>query len=119
MAEKFSNWSVTKNIEYQSAYFDFCGISPQDTLLDMACGTGEYALFAAPLVKSVHGVDISEGMITVAQKQAQDKGLKNVSFLCQPVERTPFEDETFSMIIKAFMIIEISRSVTLLKWKWN
>jgi ubiquinone/menaquinone biosynthesis C-methylase UbiE len=44
-AENFSNWSVTKNIEYQRAYFGFCEISPQDTLLDLACGTGEYAIF--------------------------------------------------------------------------
>jgi ubiquinone/menaquinone biosynthesis C-methylase UbiE len=98
-AENFSNWSVTKNIEYQRAYFDFCEISPEDTLLDLACGTGEYAIFAAPLVKNVHGVDISEGMIEIARKQAKEKGIKNASFLCQPVESTPFKDESFSIII--------------------
>ena len=47
-ALNFSNWSVTKNIEYQKAYFDFCEISEQDNLLDFACGTGEFAIFAAP-----------------------------------------------------------------------
>jgi ubiquinone/menaquinone biosynthesis C-methylase UbiE len=98
-AENFSNWSVTKNIEYQKAYFDFCEISPQDTLLDLACGTGEYAIFAAPLVKNVHGVDISKGMIEIAQKQAKENGIKNTSFLCRPVESTPFENESFSIII--------------------
>jgi len=50
-AQNFSNWSVTKNIEYQKAYFDFCEISSQDTLLDFACGTGEYAVYAAAIVK--------------------------------------------------------------------
>ena len=70
-AQNFSNWSVTKNIEYQKAYFDFCQISSQDTLLDLACGTGEYAIFAAPNVKYVCGVDISKGMIELAQKQAE------------------------------------------------
>lgn len=98
-AENFSNWPVTKNIEYQRAYFDFCGISPEDTLLDLACGTGEYATFAAPQVKFVHGIDISEGMIEIADKQAKEKGINNASFLCQAVERTPFEDESFSIII--------------------
>ena len=76
-AENFSNWSVTKNTEYQKAYFDFCQISVHDTLLDFACGTGEYALFAAPKVKYVHGVDISERMIEIAQKQAAKTNIDN------------------------------------------
>ena len=44
-AQKFSDWSVTKNIEYQKAYLEFCEITSQDTFLDFACGTGEYAIF--------------------------------------------------------------------------
>jgi ubiquinone/menaquinone biosynthesis C-methylase UbiE len=98
-AQNFSNWSVTKNIEYQKAYFDFCEISSQDILLDLACGTGEYAIFAAPKVKYVHGVDISKGMIEVAQKQATKLNFNNISFLCHPVEQTPFENESFSVVI--------------------
>ena len=43
--------------------------------------------------------DISKGMIELAQKQAKEKVIKNASFLCQPVESTPFEDESFSIII--------------------
>ena len=98
-AQNFSNWSVTKNIEYQKAYFDFCEISSQDTLLDLACGTGEYAIFAAPNVKYVRGVDISQGMIEIAQKQAKKVNVNNISFLCHPVEQTPFEDESFTIVI--------------------
>jgi len=98
-ARDFSNWSVTKNIEYQRAYFDFCEIAPHDTLLDVACGTGEYAIFAAPKIQDVHGVDISKGMIEIAQHQAAEEKLKNVTFLCHPVERTPFEDGSFSIVI--------------------
>jgi ubiquinone/menaquinone biosynthesis C-methylase UbiE len=98
-AENFSNWSVTKNTEYQKAYFDFCQIAAQDTLLDFACGTGEYALFAAPKVRYVHGIDISEGMIAIAKKQAADKNIHNIKFLCHPVEKTPFDDGSFSIVI--------------------
>jgi len=77
-AQNFSNWSVTKNIEYQKAYFDFCEIFSQDTLLDVACGTGEYAIFAAPKVRYVNGVDISKGMIEIAQKQADKENINRV-----------------------------------------
>jgi ubiquinone/menaquinone biosynthesis C-methylase UbiE len=38
-------------------------------------------------------------MIGIAQKQAKAAGLTNISFLCHPVESTPFEDESFSIII--------------------
>ena len=98
-ASNFSNWSVTKNVEYQKGYFDFCEISTQDTLLDFACGTGEYAIFAAPKVRYVQGVDISKGMIEIAQKQAIKSNMNNINFLCNPVEQTPFEDGSFSVVI--------------------
>ena len=98
-AQNFSCWSVTKNKEYQEAYLGFCEISSQDTLLDFACGTGDYAIAAAPRVEYAHGVDISKAMIEIAQNQAKQVNAKNVSFLCHPVESTPFEDESFSIII--------------------
>ena len=98
-ALNFSNWSVTQNTEYQKAYFDFCEISSQDTVLDFACGTGEYAIFAAPKVKYVQGVDISKGMIEIAQRQAEEMNLNNIGFLCSPVEQTPFEDGAFSVVM--------------------
>ena len=98
-AQKFSDWSVTKNIEYQKAYFEFCEITSQDTFLDFACGTGEYAIFAAPQVKIAHGVDISKGMIKIAQEQAAKQNVNNISFSCHPVEQTPYEDGSFSIVI--------------------
>lgn len=98
-ALNFSNWSVTRNTEYQKAYFDFCEISSQDTVLDFACGTGEYAIFAAPKVKYVQGVDISKGMIEIAQRQAEEMNLNNIGFLCSPVEQTPFDTGSFSVVM--------------------
>jgi ubiquinone/menaquinone biosynthesis C-methylase UbiE len=98
-AQNFNSWSVTKNKEYQVAYFDFCEISALDTLLDFACGTGDYAIAAAPRVKYVHGVDISKGMIEIAKKQAEQANVKNINFICNAVESTPFEEGSFSIII--------------------
>ncbi|MBW2565232.1 MAG: class I SAM-dependent methyltransferase [Deltaproteobacteria bacterium] len=55
--------------------------------------------YAAAMVKYVRGVDISKGMIEVAQKQADKENINNISFLCHSVEQTPFEDESFSIVI--------------------
>ncbi len=98
-AQKFSSWSVTRNVEYQKAYFEFCELSERDTLLDLACGTGEYALFAAPNIQYAQGIDLSKGMIELAVKNAKLKGIENVSFHCHPAQHTPFEDESFSIVM--------------------
>ncbi|MBN2010820.1 class I SAM-dependent methyltransferase [candidate division KSB1 bacterium] len=98
-ATNFSNWSVTKNNEYHQAYFDFCRFKPNDRLLDIACGTGDLVLFCAPKIHSAHGVDISEGMIEIANLQATAQHVKNVQFTCQPAENTEYPDDAFSIVL--------------------
>lgn len=97
-AQNFSNWSVTRNEEYMQAYFEFIGFLKEDELLDVACGTGEFSVFCARRIKGVHGIDISEGMIELAQKQARASGLTNLTFECQDVEHIPCADNSFSVV---------------------
>lgn len=97
--QNFSNWPVTKNIEYLQAYFDFCGMNQHDTLLDVACGTGELAIFSAGKVASVLGVDISDQEIEFATGQAQANHLTNVRFICGDVEKIPCNPDSYSMVI--------------------
>lgn len=98
-AERFSSWSCTQDLELLDRYFDFCGLTAEDTLLDVACGSGELANYYADRVKSVCGVDISEGMITLARDRAVELGLKNTQYVCHDVESLPFTDASFSFII--------------------
>ena len=77
-ADKFSNWAITRNMEYMKRYYEFCGIVKGDTLLDVACGTGEYAIFCAQKIKSVCGVDLSSKMIEVAVENAGKLKLENI-----------------------------------------
>jgi len=98
-AENFSNWSVTGNVEYMQRYFEFCQMTPQDTLLDVACGTGDFSIFCAGKVRQVCGIDISEGMLEIARNRAADGNLKNVRFAYHAVEDLPFEDGAFSFVV--------------------
>jgi ubiquinone/menaquinone biosynthesis C-methylase UbiE len=98
-AEKFSNWSVTRNLQYMQAYFNFCRMVPEDDLLDVASGTGEFSLFCASRVRSVTGVDISEGMIGIAKLQAAKANLVNVHPICHDVEDLPLPSDAFSVVI--------------------
>ena len=97
-AQNFSNWSVTKNEEYMKAYFEFIDLQKDDELLDVACGTGEFSVFCARRIRRVHGIDISAGMIELANKLAQTNGPTNVTFECHDVEHIPCADNTFSVV---------------------
>ncbi len=97
-AHSFSKWSVTKNEAYMQAYFEFIGFEKGDELLDVACGTGEFSVFCARRINGVHGIDISEGMIELAKKQACSGGLANITFACHDVESIPCASNSFSVV---------------------
>ncbi|MBA4394416.1 MAG: hypothetical protein C0407_12765 [Desulfobacca sp.] len=112
-AERFSNWSITKNTEYMERYFDFLGLTPEDHLLDVACGSGEFSIFCALRISSVQGIDISDNMIALAEKQATRAGVHRARFICHQVEKMPFKDQSFSAVIckSAFHHFEDSQKV--------
>lgn len=97
-AKNFSSWSVTRNEEYMERYFEFIGFRKEDELLDVACGTGEFSIFCAGRIKGVHGIDISEGMIELAQRQARARGLTNLTFECHDVEHIPRASNSFAVV---------------------
>ena len=98
-AERFANWAAGLNQQYAQGYFDFCGLSAHDTMLDVACGPGDFALFCAARVARVTGVDISEKELAIACERTRALSLDNVEFLREDVERLPFEVSSFSAVV--------------------
>ncbi|MFG2605989.1 class I SAM-dependent methyltransferase [Streptomyces sp. NPDC048514] len=98
-AEHFDVWPVTRDERMLRGLAEFCELDAHDDLLDVACGTGALALHGAPLVRSVTGVDISEGMITVARRNAAERGLSNASFECRNVEELGLESDRYSVVV--------------------
>jgi ubiquinone/menaquinone biosynthesis C-methylase UbiE len=97
-AANFDSWNTPKNLEYLKGFALFCGLIPEDTLLDVACGTGDFTVFAAPSVKKAVGIDISERMIDLSWEKAEKSGRKNCTFKLGDVERLPFPDYSFSLV---------------------
>ncbi|MEW9701809.1 class I SAM-dependent methyltransferase [Paenibacillus sp. SI8] len=98
-AQNFDSWSVTQDEKMLKGLSDFCGLSQEDRMLDVACGTGAFSLFSARTVERVKGVDISEGMIGIARENAMKRNLNNVSFHCQDVENIDLENHLFSIVV--------------------
>jgi len=69
---------VQGEIDEVLAYLD---LKPEESVLEMGTGTGEFALAAARRCRQVYAVDLSEGMLRYAQKKARARGVANVVFL--------------------------------------
>lgn len=79
--------------------------SRPERLLDVATGTGDFALEAINMLqpRKVIGVDISEGMLAVAREKIAKKGLGDqFEVALADSENLPFADGTFDAVTVAF-----------------
>ena len=56
------------------------GLAPTATVIDMGCGTGAFAIHAAPHLRKVYAVDIAKAMLNRARRKARRAGLTNIEF---------------------------------------
>ncbi|MGL5890325.1 MAG: bifunctional demethylmenaquinone methyltransferase/2-methoxy-6-polyprenyl-1,4-benzoquinol methylase UbiE [Bacteroidia bacterium] len=77
-----------------------------ETLLDIATGTGDMAiLFSGAKVKKIVGVDISEGMLSVAREKVEAQKLSDVIELkIADAENLPFETGSFDAVTVSYGI---------------
>lgn len=77
------------------------------TLLDIATGTGDFAILAAKMLKleKVIGADISEGMMEIGRQKVKAEGLDSiVSFEKEDCLNLSYADGTFDAVTAAFGI---------------
>lgn len=76
-------------------------------MLDIATGTGDFAILAARELKPRHliGADISEGMMAIGREKVRAVGLgKIISFQKEDCLHLSFPDDTFDAVTAAFGI---------------
>lgn len=77
------------------------------SLLDLACGTGDFSIAAAKSVPGimVTGLDLSEGMLEVMGQKVAAEGLSDkIGMKLGDGENLPFEEGTFDRVSIAFGI---------------
>jgi|WetSurMetagenome_2_1015567.scaffolds.fasta_scaffold194278_2 cyclopropane fatty-acyl-phospholipid synthase-like methyltransferase len=69
-------------------------------ILDMACGAGRHALILARKDFELTAIDLSENLISIAEKSAQDENLK-INFVQSDIREFETE-EKFNLVINLF-----------------
>jgi SAM-dependent methyltransferase len=77
------------------------GLRPGETVLDVACGTGNLAIPAARAGARVTGVDIAPNLIAEAQLEARSTGL-SIAFEVGDAESLPYRDGQFDTTVTMF-----------------
>ena len=99
------SWNIDKGWR-RKAIRQLAPFEPQ-TLLDIATGTGDFAILAAEMLRpqKLVGADISEGMMEIGRKKVREKGLQDIiSFAKEDCLHLSYQDETFDAVTAAFGI---------------
>lgn len=80
------------------------GEGEKERLLDVACGTGDFAIAAARAgVRQVTGIDISANMVEIGRKKVKELGLESgIDLQIGDSEQIDFPDGTFNAVTVAF-----------------
>ena len=89
--------------QWPGRVLDTAQLTAGDDVLDVGCGTGILACAAARRLNdsgSVTGIDINDGMLTIARKTSEP-----VTWQRGPAEHMPFPDRSFDRVVSQFALM--------------
>lgn len=97
-SDEFLQLLRRRSVERDCSYL-LSHLKPGLDALDFGCGPGALSVGLARLVEpgELHGVDIEESQIGIAQSAAQAGGHDNATFQVADVTDLPFEDDSFDI----------------------
>ena len=99
------SWNIDKRWR-RKAIHQLAPYHPQ-SILDIATGTGDFAIMAAHILHPRHlvGADISEGMMQIGRQKVEQQGLQDIiRFEKEDCTRLSYPDGTFDAVTAAFGI---------------
>jgi len=91
----------------REAVFSLFKPKPDDTVLDLGCGVGQWTFQFASLANHITAVDYSEGMLAIAKKEAEARSIKNLTWIHSGAE-TFRTDATFDWIFISGLFVYLS-----------
>ena len=96
-AEAYASTKQAKDIEAMRKLTYLTDANDQTKSLDVACGPGRLTMAFAGRVQHATGIDATEALLDIAQKEAQDLGINNIEFRYGSALNMPFADNAFDI----------------------
>lgn len=94
--------SITSHSNALEKLIMMSSASTEDTVLDIACGSGIVSTEFAKHTNHVTGIDMTQEMINEAKKLQSSKNLWNITWEIGDVNNLPYPDNHFSIVISRF-----------------
>lgn len=100
MAETYAKSPVSDEATYQRKLRETQSLlHPDMRILEIGCGTGTTAIHHAPHVRQIYATDISEKMLDIARRKAQEAGVDNITFAHGTLPDPAFVSESFDAVL--------------------
>jgi ubiquinone/menaquinone biosynthesis C-methylase UbiE len=101
-ADAYAKMQVVRDERMLEFLVGVSGVTPEDTVLDVASGPGFMTMAFAARAARVVGVDITDRFLESARAEAARRGVANVTFLQGDVENLHFGPATFRIALCKF-----------------
>ena len=90
-------------------------LTPDMDVLDFGCGTGLLTLALQPFVRSITGVDSSQGMLDVFEKKIKEQNLNNIKASYLDLDKGDVLSGSYHLIVSSMTLHHIKEVGPLLK----
>ena len=101
--------SLGMDIYWRKMFIKNLNIQHGQTVLDVACGTGDIGFNILKQNKiELINIDLSKNMLDIAEKKAQTKKLENIQFIQGDAEMLPLENDSVDCLTIAYGLRNIA-----------
>lgn len=93
---------VPGHLDAMQLLVELSAVSPEDEVLDVACGPGLVACAFARQARQVTGIDLTPAMIEQARRRQREEGLGNLLWEVGDAVPLPYTDGAFSLVLTRY-----------------
>jgi SAM-dependent methyltransferase len=102
-AEAYAALANSRGSPLQGPMVEVTRPSADEAVLDVGCGSGQFAVALAPHVRHVTGVDLTSAMLDQARALQAKAGIANIDWIEADSLDLPFADGAFDLVVSRSM----------------